>query len=122
MRKEYFENAEKLENFWFLTKPLIESRYGGLLALPSSSPTGFLQSIINFVTDNKPLIGATKNIVTTAVNTGKQIKDASYKIPEDYKKSDKELIEEMKVEKVYSDLQNLKELKKLKTGLGFKII
>ena len=41
------------------------------------------------------------------------------KKPIDYRKSDKEIIEELKVDGVYRDLL---ELDKLKTGQGFKII
>ena len=46
----------------------------------------------------------------------------SNKYDKDYKKSDKELIEEMKVERIYRDLQDLEELEKIKKGSGFKII
>jgi hypothetical protein len=99
MRKEYFQNAEKIEK-----------------------SGGSLQNIISFITDNKDLIGANANFISSAVDVGKSIKGAAKK-PEDYKKSDKELIEEMKVERVYRDLQDLRDLRNLsKKGAGFKII
>ena len=68
------------------------------------------------------------------ISAGKNIHDAAKNPEEDYKKSDKEIIEEMKVERVYKDLQDLKKLSKLKVervykelykiknGKGFKII
>ena len=103
MRKEYFENAEKLEKHTFSTL-LIESHSND-----ESHSGGFLQNVISFITDNKDLIGANTKFISSAVDAGKSIKDATKK-PEDYKKSNKELIEEMKVEKVYKDLQDLRDL------------
>ena len=114
MRKEYFINIEYKEK---------KNIHSG----------GFLQNIISFITDNKDLISTGVKAIGSTVSAGKTIKDA-VKGSEDYKKTDKELIEEMKVERVYNDLQDLKnlnkvkvervykDLKKIKKGGGFKII
>jgi hypothetical protein len=114
MKKNYFVDADKFEKR--------NVHYGGSLA-----------NIISFITDNKDLISSGVQAVGSTISAGKNIKEAA-KTPEDYKKSDKELIEEMKVERVYNDLQDLKNLnkvkvdrvyknlKKIKSGKGFKII
>ena len=81
---------------------------------------GFLQNIISFITDNKDLIGANANFASSAYSAGKNIHDAAKNPEEDYKKSDKEIIEDMKVERVYKDLQDLKKLRKLKVERVYK--
>ena len=71
-------------------------------------------NIANFIVRNKALINAGANATKGLYQAGKFIKKAS-DLPEDYKKTDKELIEDMKTEKIYTDLLDLAEIKKLHT-------
>ena len=88
MRKEYFKNADYQD----------KSRRGG-----------FISKIIEFVTNNSELVDAAKSAVTSGIDAVTSIKDAAKK-PEDYRKSDKEIIEEMKTEKIYKELQELNKI------------
>lgn len=78
---------------------------------------GVLDTISNVINDNKALIHS-------AVDTGKSIYEAGKSIKEaaNVGKTNKNIIEEMKTEKVYKDLLELDQLHQLKTGTGFKII
>jgi hypothetical protein len=129
MRKDYFINAEHAEkrNLHFNELQSIDEH-------EKSHSGGFLQDVISFITDNKDLLGSAAEFASSAYSAGKNIHAAAKNPEEDYKKSDKEIIEDMKVERVYKDLEDLKKLRKLKVervynelskikkGEGFKII
>jgi hypothetical protein len=107
MRTNYFINAEQAEKS-NLSFNELQSR------ADVSHSGGFLQNVISFITDNKDLLGSTAKFASSAYSAGKSIHDAAKNPEEEYKKSDKEIIEDMKVERVYKDLQDLKKLRKLK--------
>ena len=112
MRKNYFINAEHAEKS--------NLNFNELQSKDVSHSGGFLQNVISFITDNKELLGTTANFASSAYSAGKNIHDAAKNPEEEYKKSDKEIIEDMKVERVYKDLQDLKKLRKLKVERVYK--
>jgi hypothetical protein len=79
----------------------------------------FSNPIITGASDmaKNPIVSATIDMAKNVLGAGKSIYDVAKT-----GKSDKEVIEDMKLDSVYRDLIELENLHKLKKGEGFKII
>jgi hypothetical protein len=130
MRKDFFTNAEYNDKHHYR---LHSNKYhsGGFM----DKIMDFIPNAKEFIKNNPGLMEAGTSAVTSIKDAVMNIKDAAKNDNTDYRKSDRELIEEMKTENILDELEELdrlysdvddpekpKSLTESRSGEGFKII